>query len=206
MLTITNDKLDCAQEKTQNMGAPFNPANRRFLIAHYTAGTQITRTINHFKNPSSQASAHLVIDRDGSITQIVPFSRVAWHAGISAWKPSSGKTVKGLNAYSIGIELVNAGWLRRSENGIFFTWRGEKVDPGDVIETYPKAPESFGKRWWMIYPEKQLSAFIEVAEALVDEYSLEDLLGHSDISPGRKTDPGPVFPIESIRSILFGRA
>jgi N-acetylmuramoyl-L-alanine amidase len=31
-------------------------------------------------------------------------------------------------------------------------------------------------------------------------------MGHDDISPGRKFDPGPAFPMESLRTRLFGRA
>ena len=47
-----------------------------------------------------RVSAHLLILRDGSIQQFVPFSEVAWHAGQSSYKGRSG-----CNAFSIGIEL-----------------------------------------------------------------------------------------------------
>ncbi len=47
-----------------------------------------------------RVSAHLLIERDGRITQFVPFSMRAWHAGASSW---SGR--EGCNDYSVGIEL-----------------------------------------------------------------------------------------------------
>lgn len=45
-------------------------------------------------------SAHLFIERDGAITQFVPFDARAWHAGVSSFHD-----VANCNDYSIGIEL-----------------------------------------------------------------------------------------------------
>jgi N-acetylmuramoyl-L-alanine amidase len=39
----------------------------------------------------------------------------------------------------------------------------------------------------------------------VGRYNLRDVIGHDDISPGRKSDPGPAFPMDSFRSRIFGR-
>lgn len=47
-----------------------------------------------------QVSAHLFIERDGVITQFVPFEARAWHAGASSFEG-----VANCNDYSIGIEL-----------------------------------------------------------------------------------------------------
>jgi AmpD protein len=47
-----------------------------------------------------QVSAHLLIRRDGSMTQYVPFHLRAWHAGVSSYYGRSG-----CNDFSIGIEL-----------------------------------------------------------------------------------------------------
>ncbi|WP_444902048.1 1,6-anhydro-N-acetylmuramyl-L-alanine amidase AmpD [Microbulbifer sp. SSSA007] len=47
-----------------------------------------------------QVSAHILIDRDGIVTQYVPLDRRAWHAGKSEFK---GRT--NCNDFSIGIEL-----------------------------------------------------------------------------------------------------
>jgi AmpD protein len=47
-----------------------------------------------------EVSAHLLIRRDGSLVQFVPFTERAWHAGDSCFR---GRTQ--CNDYSIGIEL-----------------------------------------------------------------------------------------------------
>ena len=47
-----------------------------------------------------QVSAHLFIERDGAVTQFVPFEARAWHAGASSFEG-----IANCNDYSIGIEL-----------------------------------------------------------------------------------------------------
>jgi AmpD protein len=47
-----------------------------------------------------RVSAHVLIRRDGSLTQYVPFDRRAWHAGLSRF---GGR--EQCNDFSIGIEL-----------------------------------------------------------------------------------------------------
>ena len=47
-----------------------------------------------------RVSSHLLIKRDGSVTQYVPFNRRAWHAGISSYQGREQ-----CNDYAIGIEL-----------------------------------------------------------------------------------------------------
>ena len=52
---------------------------------------------------------------------------------------------------------------------------------------------------WEAYPEAQVQACIEVAKALVARYKLDDVIGHDDIAPARKNDPGPAFPMGQLR-------
>lgn len=53
------------------------------------------------------------------------------------------------------------------------------------------------------YTPVQLDIAKDIAKALVAEYSLKDILGHSDISPGRKFDPGHKFPMQLFKSAVF---
>ncbi|RRJ83303.1 1,6-anhydro-N-acetylmuramyl-L-alanine amidase AmpD [Aestuariirhabdus litorea] len=100
-----------------------------------------------------RVSAHLLIDRQGAITQFVPFHRRAWHAGKSCYASREN-----CNDFSIGIEL-------------------EGCDD-------------------LAYTDPQYQALAAVTRALMARYpalTRERICGHSDIAPGRKTDPGPAF-------------
>ena len=57
------------------------------------------------------------------------------------------------------------------------------------------------------YEETQYSSLARLVEALRARYPAIDadaLAGHSDIAPGRKTDPGPAFDWRRLRSLLGG--
>ncbi len=100
-----------------------------------------------------EVSSHLLIRRDGSVLQFVPFTERAWHAGESCFR---GR--RRCNDFSIGIEL-----------------EGEDETP---------------------YEEDQYDVLQGVILALCEAYpalSPREVAGHSDIAPGRKTDPGPAF-------------
>lgn len=189
-------------EGTNNQGGKLTGNKPRFLVMHYTAGGTASGAISWFKNPSAKASAHLVVDHDGSITQMIHFDRVGWHAGESRWK-----NVKGVNSHSVGIEVVNWGKLSRSGTGGWVSRTGKPI-PAErvVIEAHKHAPDK--EVGWEIFDEPQIMASVKAAKAIVAEYGIEpwDLIGHDDVSPIRKVDPGPAFDIDAFRSLVFGRA
>lgn len=107
-----------------------------------------------------QVSAHLLINRQGEVTQFVPFGKKAWHAGQSLFKGRNN-----CNDFSIGIELE-----------------------GTDTEAFTPA---------------QYERLIQVTGELMARYpliTLDSIVGHSDIAPGRKTDPGPYFDWARFRS------
>jgi AmpD protein len=106
-----------------------------------------------------KVSAHVLIKRDGSCVQYVPFDKRAWHAGKSNYQGRER-----CNDFSIGIEL--------------------------------EGTESIS------YTEAQYSALKEVIDCLLKTYpslSKQHITGHSDIAPGRKTDPGASFDWQRIK-------
>jgi AmpD protein len=52
------------------------------------------------------------------------------------------------------------------------------------------------------YTPAQYETLARLAKALRRRYPIADLVGHSDIAPGRKTDPGPAFDWYRLRRLL----
>ena len=57
-----------------------NGASIKKIVCHYTTSANAAGVISWLTNPSSQVSAHYVISKDGTITQLVKESDRAWHA------------------------------------------------------------------------------------------------------------------------------
>jgi N-acetyl-anhydromuramoyl-L-alanine amidase len=111
---------------------------------------------------SLRVSSHVVVGREGAVTQYVKFTERAWHAGKSIYQGREA-----CNDFSVGIEL-------------------------EGTDTTP-------------YEDAQYSALAEVVAALCAAYpslSPDRLVGHSDISAGRKTDPGPAFDWRRARRLI----
>ena len=174
-------------------------AVRRFLVIHFTSGWSAQSSVDFWKtSEAAGASAHVIIDRDGSIIQTRPFDRTCGHAGKSIWKdPHTGITYDGLNSCAIGIELANAGDMLRSPDVY------PKGVPGFTGNTIPRisARHKTGGpvSQWEIYQPAQLKALEIVAKAICERYNIDDIVGHDDIAPARKNDPGPAFPMDSLR-------
>lgn len=173
---------------------------QKFLLIHYTAGVSAESSVAWLCNPQAKASAHLVIGRDGSIAQLVRFDERAWHAGESQWG-----LLKGLNQYSIGIELDNEGLLTRRGDGKWVFGKTVIADDQVILAPHRLDPAAV-QRGWKAYPQVQLDVLQEVAAALHAAYQFEAILGHDDVAWPRKSDPGPAFPMETLRARIFGRA
>ena len=50
----------------------------------------------------------------------------------------------------------------------------------------------------------QYNVLAALARTLCDRYAIADIVGHSDIAPGRKTDPGPAFDWARLRAAVAG--
>ncbi|MFO7847117.1 MAG: N-acetylmuramoyl-L-alanine amidase [Balneolaceae bacterium] len=165
------------------------------IVIHYTAGPSLSSAVHTFKDPRVKACAHIVVDRDGKITQMIPFNKIGWHAGESSWLDRNE-----LNNYSIGIEIVNAGRMEKSGN----TWRpwfGKSYSEDEVILAKHRNEDE--KTWWHLYTEEQIASTFELCKQLINSYNIRYILGHEEISPGRKSDPGPAFPLDKLRERLL---
>jgi N-acetylmuramoyl-L-alanine amidase len=109
---------------------------------------------------------------------MVPFDRVAYHCGKSTWK---GYTR--LNACSVGVELVNPGY-----------WRpGMPLDGWDTIHV--SHPHERVLRDWYLYTDAQYDTVRRI-HAL---FPTAELVGHDEIAPTRKLDPGPAWDWSRVR-------
>ena len=182
---------------TPNLGGIMTP---EYLVIHYTAGNSAEGAVAWLCDPAARASAHLVIGRDGSLTQLAPFNHITWHAGRSRCAGHSN-----VNSCSIGIELDNAGKLERvGEHWCSAIGQREYPDDQVLIANHKHDQPGTMAGGWHRYSEAQLAAAGAVGMLLVREYALKDVVGHDDIAPGRKSDPGPAFPLASFRALLLG--
>jgi N-acetylmuramoyl-L-alanine amidase len=179
-------------EGVQRVAYPVGPLMtiRRFAVAHFTSGATAMSSIDFWRTPAAKgAEAHVVIDRDGTILQVRAFNQRADHAGESTWRcPRTGRHFTWLNSCSIGIEFANAG----NDAALARRWTKQALVR---LQHKNGGPEMD----WEAYPEAQIVAGIAVFQAITARYHLDDLIGHDDIAPARKVDPGPAFPMVRVR-------
>jgi N-acetylmuramoyl-L-alanine amidase len=174
----------------------------QFLVIHYTATGPGSDVPGFFATSASQVSAHLVIRRNGTIIQCVPFDVVGWHAGQSEWVDATGNKHTGLNRNSIGIEIENWGALTKTGSD-WISWNGQPVDASRVIEERHKFGVPDGG--WETYTKAQIQSATAVSKLICAHYGIEEIVGHDDIAPGRKSDPGPAWNMDSFRAKVLGR-
>lgn len=177
---------DLKKIESPNQGEKFEGQSPCFIVLHYTATVNAEAAVEILIDKAKEVSAHLLIGREGEVIQLVPFDKIAWHAGVSSWKG-----IASLNKYSIGIELVNAGKLEKDCER-YLTWDGNEISLIEVVEYRDELDEV---SYWHNYPDKQILRLKEIVALLKANYPIKDILMHSEIAPERKIDPGPVFPI-----------
>lgn len=190
---LRNDSVEFVE--SPNHGGKLKNGRPDSIVIHYTAGGSAKGAIRTLCNPQRQASAHVVVDKDGSITQLVPFDTVAWHAGKSSYEGRHG-----FNNFSVGIEIDNAGRLEKTEEG-YTSWFGREYPAREVIRAVHKNRSE--PAYWHKYTEEQINAVFELCTLLIQTYPIDLIVGHDDISPSRKTDPGPAFPLIKLRERLI---
>jgi N-acetylmuramoyl-L-alanine amidase len=166
------------------------------IIIHFTAGRDLDSAVATLRDPGVKASAHLVVGRDdGMVRQLISFNRIAWHAGESRYG-----TRTNINRYAIGIEIDNAGRLEKTGNR-YKAWFGRFYEEKDVFAGVHRNETK--ESYWHAYTESQIDVVFSICRALRDTFDIKYILGHEEIAPQRKIDPGPAFPLEELRNILF---
>ena len=166
------------------------------IVIHFTAGSSLASSVNVLTHPDNNVSAHFVVGRNGNIVQILPTNKIAWHAGDSHYEGRSG-----LNQYSIGIELDNAGQLKARGNGAYESWFGEIYSECEVLTAQHNNQQTIG--YWHKYTDVQLANTLSLCKTLCRYYNISTIVGHDEIAPSRKVDPGPAFPIQKFKAIVL---
>ena len=143
------------------------------IVLHYTVSDN-ARSINTLT--TGQVSAHYLIlnHDDNKIYNLVPESERAWHAGNGGF---AGRTI--LNDTSIGIEIVNAGIQPQYRNAL----------KNGNFEYHPY-------EHYVEFDELQIKKVAQLVQDLAARYSIspKNIIGHADMAPSRKIDPGAKFP------------
>ena len=155
-----NNKCIMKTHPTANFNERKYPVS--MIVLHYTAIPTCEEALARLcdtTNEAGRVSAHHLVDRDGSIYNLLDESDRAWHAGLGSWTG-----LDDINSRSVGIEIVNAGLT------------------GD------------GKR--EPFPDVQIDSVITLCRDIIQRHGIlpRNVVGHSDIAPSRKQDPGEAFP------------
>ena len=183
LLAISTLAVGCDPYRVVKYDSSNQDSRVDYVVIHFTSG-DFAESLRQLTQPSSNpVSSHYLIPESDDpgytrrrlqIHQLVPENRRAWHAGRSAW----AEKVE-LNDGSIGIELVNVS-------------RCAYDDPHAAGLTPVEEACEFRD-----FDEAQIDLLIVVVRDILERYpDLDpvDVVGHADIAPARKVDPGPTFP------------
>ena len=171
---------NCTSQQQPSLKSENYSERIKFVVLHYTAGNY-QDSLNAL-SIQGKASAHYFIPQlhdatyhqeDLKVIQLVSEDKRAWHSGDSAWQNREN-----LNDQSIGIELVNEAHCKSVETS---------------LTTVKQQPVCF----FPDFQAQQIALLINLLKKILTEnpdISPTAIVGHSDISPMRKRDPGPRFP------------
>jgi len=186
----------CEQQDRIHVESENQDTRVRVIVIHHTTA-DFEDSLNILTKRSSRpVSSHYLVpepgdpsytDKDLRLYSLVSEEARAWHAGGSYW---AGKTA--LNDMSIGIELVNQTYCRKSE--------------------LPIPPEAADQRqprlcFYPDFAEPQLEILLDLLKGITErhtEVKPTHIVGHSDIAPQRKIDPGPRFPWQRLYRLGYG--
>ena len=173
----------CGSLPMVNEPAEIHSSRIDHLVIHFTSENFAESMRLLTQRTDVPVSAHYLVPEGGDpsyprrrlrIHRLVDEQRRAWHAGESYWHGEVS-----LNSRSIGIEIVNRA-------------RCADIDPN----LDPPTPEN-QRCVFPEYDSEQLDLVIALARDILDRYpgmDPEDVVGHADIAPARRVDPGPMFP------------
>ncbi len=142
----------------------------QLLVVHYTAA-DLPNSIRLLTK--GDVSSHYLIPEYPELSDDEPIALQLVPEDKRAWHAGESywNGRRNLNDTSIGIEIVNMGY-RAEGSGLI----------------------------WYPYSEPQIELVTKLAKDIIQRNGIapENVVGHMDISPQRKKDPGPLFPWKSL--------
>jgi len=158
----------------------------RGAIVHFTAGRR-SGLLQGLTFQVSQGFTYFLIDAHGNIGQNFPLDSWGYHAGRSSWPGLSGNVSDEL----VGIEIQAAGMLEKHGDE-YRAWFGEVIPAKEV--RLAQAVDNKVAGPYQMFTEEQEAALIKLVLWLhrnnSEVFDLNLVLGHDEVSPGRKNDPG----------------
>ena len=196
-VSITDGLLVCDSKLVFIHGAkPGKPIEPRFIVIHYAGTIRLNQVVKFMTDKDSRSSVHFVIDRDGSIVQLMPTTQTAGRADGSEWRGTPP-----ISAHSIAIEFVNAGRLSRRPDGQFSGGGGEWALPENEVES---VGEGDTVTYWHSYTAAQMQSAESLAKAIKKAHPIESIIGHCSYATPTFADPGPAFPLRAFGEAILG--
>lgn len=160
-------------------------------VVHFTAGSTGVGSVNYGK---SRGYAFWMIDRDGMIYQTHSLNKWGYHAGKSKWKGLGSS----LSNQLLGIEMANAGQLERISSNCFKSWFGREYTRDQVRHSegdHQNIEPGYYEKLTAEQEESLISLLGWLEENNPEIFKIDNVLGHDEISPGRKNDPGAALSL-----------
>ncbi len=207
-------KTDISIEARQDLGIPvlvepvchfrFNNLPEA-IVLHFTGSmNDYNSTVSYFRKPDLGISAHYIIDRDGTVVQMVPESYVAYHVSCFGnaemfCLPDAPLAYDeyGYTSFpetrSIGIELANAGPLVYLSTTPFTLTdkQGIPFEGEPFVYSDFSLFSQYRYEYWEPYAPEQIASLEILIEDIFERWGIDLLLGHNEIQPN--IDPGPAL-------------
>lgn len=154
------------------------------IVIHFTAGGTVSGSIDYLIK--SGLGYHILVERDGNITQMTSLDRMVWHAGKAHWGGYSP------NKSFLSISLANWGKLTPRETGEYVSWSGKVISP-ENIRFSPSNTDKIVEAWEAATLEQE-EALEQFCVWCIDNLGItfDNICGHDEcaLPLGRKNDPG----------------
>lgn len=179
LLSCTTNKLKVEKLQSNNYSERI-----KFLVMHFTA-IDYKESVSALVDEGGLSAHYLIPERNDpsypssklKVIQLVDESDRAWHAGSSYWQGRID-----INDQSIGIEIVNVPECMRDDESFQIEKRENAINRLCLFPDYDPI---------------QIELLVKLSKDILarnPDISPTSVIGHSDITPHRKNDPGPRFP------------